>query len=178
MNNSTAVGTYYGVDWPAVTYGLKNGVDVTTDPSRWKLDTPGYKEIYSMWEHANFNMSAIKWTNYYPGTHFPKLIEDNLATYCGVTALRSWISRIDPGFMAPWHWDVDDNEAEYLKKGSIKRFSCFIENPSHGHIFILGNDYFYNQPIGTIVQWKNYKDWHSGINAGMTPKYMYHLLGY
>ena len=167
------------IDWNTVIDTLINpGVDITVDPAKWQLDTPGYNEIHVMWKSANFNMSAIKWINYYPGKHFDSTITDAVDKHVNVNIHRSWISRIDPGFFAPWHWDVDDNETEYLTKGTPVRYSCFIEKPAHGHIFIIGDDYYYNQPQGTLVKWDNYQAWHSGINAGMTPKYMFHLLGY
>ena len=171
--------TFNSINWDTVIETLvQPGVEITTDPSKWKLETPGYTEIYKMWDAANFNKSAIKWINYYPGQHFDNILIEQFAEEVNVKPLRAWISRIDPGFFAPWHWDVDDNEQEYLKHGTIKRYSCFIEKPAHGHIFIIGDDYYYNQPQGTVLEWKNYQDWHSGINAGMTPKYMLHLLGY
>ena len=167
------------IDWHNVIDNLvQPGVEVTTDPTRWNLDTAGYSEIYTMWKDANFNMSAIKWTNYYPCKHFNNNVVKQIAEHLNVNIYRSWISRIDPGFFAPWHWDVDDSEEEYLQKGNPVRYSCFIEEPAHGHIFIVGDNYYYNQPHGTLIKWNNYKDWHSGINAGMTPKYMFHLLAY
>jgi hypothetical protein len=167
------------IDWDTVIETLvQPGVDVTTNLTSRKDDTSGYSEIYSNWKNANFNMTAIKWTNYYPGVHFDSKITDSLAKHLNVNVHRSWISKINPGYFAPRHWDVDDNESEYLKKGTPVRYSCFIEKPAHGHIFIVGDNYYFNQPQGTLVKWDNYKEWHSGINAGMTPKYMFHLLGY
>ena len=181
MSKSTVpAGLCQHIDWDHCIEQLSilKGIEVTTDPSRWNLNTSGYQEIYDIWQRANFNAAAIKWTNYYPDQHFPNELPQQLANYLNVNIHRAWISRVDPGYCAPWHWDVDDNEQEYLKNGDIKRYSCFIEKPVHGHIFIIGDDYLYNQPQGTIVQWKNYKEWHSGINAGMSPKYMLHLLAY
>lgn len=167
------------INWDKVIADLPSvGTVVSTSPDRWDLSNPEYLKIYNQWKQADFNMDAIQWTNYYPGKHFDQIIIDELATELKVTTIRAWISCIDPGYMAPWHWDVDDNEAEYLKNGEISRYSCFIEQPAHGHIFILGDDYYFNQPQGTIVKWKNYKEWHSGINAGLTPKYMLHLLAH
>jgi hypothetical protein len=72
---------------------------------------------------------------------------------------------------------VDENEQEYLKSGEIKRYTVMLGPPAMGHIFILGNDYIYNTPIGSIFKWKNYKEWHAGTNAGLTPNYMFHILG-
>jgi hypothetical protein len=170
---------YDKVNWDSVIENLlppEN--EVTTDPAKWKLETPGYIDIYNTWKAAEFNMGAVKWVNYYTGKHFDQKIIDDLAEFVGVTELRSWISRIDPGYFAPWHWDVDDHETEFLKHGKLKRFSCFIKKPAHGQIFILNDVYYYNQPQGTLVEWPQYNDWHAGINAGMSPKYMLHLIGY
>jgi hypothetical protein len=157
---------------------LQKGIDITVDQSKWDLDTPGYTDVYEIWKKANFNSNSIKWINYYPGKHYDQHIVDDLANYLRVKTIRSWISRIDPGYFAPWHWDIDDKEKEYLSKGTLSRFSCFIEPPSMGHIFILGDQYYFNMPQGTLIKWNDYKEWHCGINGGLTPKFMFHLLAY
>lgn len=166
------------INWPKIIDSLTDGVDITADKSKWNLNTPGYLEIYKMWEEGNFNMSSIKWTNFYPGKHFEQSIEQTVAAELGITPLRSWISKIDPGYCAPWHWDVDDNETEYVSKGTIHRYSIFIEDPKPGHIFIINDQAYVNQKYGTVVKWLNYRDWHAGSNVGVEPKYMYHILGY
>jgi len=180
MTSFNRLGTYNKISWVDVTSNLlhQTGISITTDPSRWELATPGYLEIYKIWQEACFNPNAIRWTNYYPGKHFPNDIIDQICSHLKIDHIRSWISRLDPGYFAPWHWDVDDNEQEYLSKGEIHRFSIFVEPPTFGHIFILGNDYLINEPEGSIVGWKNHREWHSGINAGLKPKFMLHLLGY
>lgn len=157
---------------------LEQGVDVVFDKSRWNLNTPGYTDVYQLWKDSNFNENSIKWINYYPTKHYDKNIIDDLANHLKVETIRSWISRIDPGYFAPWHWDIDDKETEYLSKGNLIRFSCFIERPSMGHVFILGDQYYFNVPQGTLIKWSNYKDWHCGINGGLTSKFMLHLLAY
>jgi hypothetical protein len=91
---------------------------------------------------------------------------------------RAWISKVDPGFYAPWHWDADEKEQEYLDKGEVRRYSIFIGHKGLGHVFMLGKDYLYNLPKGSIFRWKDYKEWHAGMNAGLTPKYMFHIIGY
>jgi len=85
---------------------------------------------------------------------------------------------VEPGYMTGYHYDIDDNEKEYLKHGTLKRYSVFISKPSLGQIFILGNDYYFNNPQGTILKWGNYRDWHNGINGGLENKYMFHIIGY
>ena len=51
------------INWNQIINDLtsKQGVEVTTDPSRWNLDNPEYLKIYNQWIAADFNMSAIKW---------------------------------------------------------------------------------------------------------------------
>jgi hypothetical protein len=166
------------INWNEIISNLKDGIDITADKSKWHLETPGYLEIYQMWQDANFNLSSIKWTNYYPGKHFNQLVETGVAEDLGITPIRSWISRIDPGYCAPWHWDVDDNEQEYLSKGQLYRYSVFIDDPHPGHIFVIDNETFSNQHKGTVVKWRNYRAWHAGSNVGLTSKFMYHIIGY
>lgn len=180
MNSYIRLVPYNDIDWNKITNDLiiQDGVSITTDPSRWDLATEGYSEIYKLWQEAQFNTSAIKWTNYYPGKHFSQSVMDLISTHLKIIPIRAWVSRIDPGYFAPWHWDVDDNEQEYLAKGEIHRFSIFIEPPTFGHIFVVGNDYLINEPLGSVIKWINYREWHSGINAGMTPKFMLHILGH
>jgi hypothetical protein len=179
LNSSAFLGYYYRRNLLKITSNLTDGIPVTTDLSRWNLETTGYSEIYKMWQNAKFNPNSIKWINYYPDTHFDVDLVNDVAFYLRLTGVhRAWISRVDPGYYAPWHWDVDDNESTYLEKGQIKRYSVMLDKPAIGHVFILGEDYLYNTPVGAIFKWNNYKEWHAGINAGLTPKFMLHILGY
>lgn len=165
-------------NWNSIIENLKDGSDVTVDPGRWNLENLEYAKILDMWKKANFNLNSIKWTNYYPGVHFPQDVISKQIEYLKISHVhRAWISKIDPGFMAPWHWDVDDHEEEFLKQGQIIRYTVIIRQMANGHILIVGNDYYYNKPIDTIIKWSNYREWHSGINAGMEPSYMLHILG-
>lgn len=171
---------FLDVDWDEIIAHIttQDGVQITTDPARWKQDTPGYNEIYKLWGSAKFNPAAIKWTNYYPIIHFSETVIHRLAAHLGVKIHRAWISRIDPGYFAPWHWDVDDNESDYQKKGDILRYSCFIEPANMGHLIIIDDKYYYNMPQGAIIKWVSHNDWHCGINGGLTTKFMLHLLAY
>ena len=178
MKNCTLIDNINWIDWNNVIDQLHNGVRITSNFDNWDLNTPGYLEIYKLWNDANFNLASAEWINYYPETHYSATIVDKISNWLNVKPIRSWISQVNPGYYAPWHWDVDDNEQEYLKGGDIQRFSCFISNTCHGHIFMLGDDYIFNQQRGNLYKWNNYKEWHSGINAGMRPKYMFHLLTY
>jgi hypothetical protein len=162
------------IDWNNVMTKLKGGRVVTVDPASWNMNNPEYAEILKLWKDGNFNTDSVKWTNYYSTQE----IETVIASELNITPLRSWISCIEPGYMTGYHYDIDDSEEEYLKHGLLKRYSVFISNPSIGHLFILGKEYFYNNPQGTIVKWSNYREWHNGINGGLENKYMFHIIGY
>jgi hypothetical protein len=162
------------INWNSIIADLKDGRVVTVNPERWNMSNPEYKVMLDLWKDSNFNTDSVKWTNYYS----TKDIEKEIAEQVGVTPLRSWISCVEPGYMTGYHYDIDDNEKEYLTHGNIKRYSVFISQPSVGQLFILGHEYHYNKPQGTILEWTTYKDWHNGINGSLSNKYMFHLLGY
>lgn len=186
MINSKILGVYIDAGWDNVLANLGDSFQThtpsVTEWPAWETDNTekiGMKEVFDNWKKGNFNLKTIKWNNYYPYDNFSIDITTKLAEHLGLNGVhRSWISSIEPGFMAPWHYDYDDKEQEYLTKGTPKRFTCFISKPASGHIFILGEDYHFNNPQGTLVEWDNYKEWHSGINAGMITKYQFHLIGY
>lgn len=181
MNSSSKTGVYNKINWHELVDSLSvnPGKEIVVDFDNWNLATPGYSEIYKLWKDADFNPDSIKWINYYPEKDFDPAIVYKLSDYLNLAGIhRAWISKINPGFFAPWHWDVDEDEEEYKKHGEIKRYSCFISGCSLGHIFILGDDYYYNQNPGTLVKWKKYNEWHAGINGGLIPKYMLHIIGY
>ena len=162
------------INWNAVIANLKDGKDITVDPARWNMNNSEYADILKLWKDSNFNTNSVKWTNYYDTND----IENEIAETVGVTVLRSWISCVEPGFMTGYHYDIDDNEQEYLKYGDLKRYSVFMSEPSVGQLFILGSEYHYNKPQGSMLQWENYREWHNGINGSLSNKYMFHLIGY
>jgi hypothetical protein len=162
------------INWDSVISNLKDGRVVTVDPTRWNMNNPEYAEILKLWKDSNFNTDSVKWTNYYD----TKDLEAELAVQLNITPLRSWISCVEPGYMTGYHYDIDDNEKEYLTHGKIKRYSVFINQPSIGQLFILGNEYHYNKIQGSVLEWQNYREWHNGINGSLSNKYMFHLLGF
>ena len=181
LKDCVFLNTFKRVNWNSLIFNLnnQNGDPVTTNPERWNLDTSEYSEIYKMWKDSNFNPSSIKWINYYPNKHYEQDFIKDIQSYLRLSGIhRSWISRVDPGYFAPWHWDIDDNEKIYLQNGIPTRYSIMISESFPGQIFIIGRDYIYDCPQGSIFKWNDYKEWHCGINASMVPKYMLHLLAY
>ena len=175
MNNITLIDVIDWINWDEIINQLSNQEGVLA--TQWDVTKPKYKDIYKLWTDSNFNPMSIEWINYYPETHYSSTVVDRISNWLHIKPVRSWISRINPGYFAPWHWDVDDNEDEYLKNGDLYRYSCFIDNTPHGHIFMIGNEYITNPIQGSMYKWSDYREWHSGINAGITPKYMFHILG-
>jgi hypothetical protein len=162
------------INWDNIISNLTDGKVVTVDPARWNMGNPEYAEMLKLWKDSNFNTDSVKWTNYYDTTD----IEKNLASQFLITPLRSWISCIEPGYMTGYHYDIDDNEGEYIKLGKIKRFSVFVSKPSVGHLFIMGSNYYYNMEQGAVLAWPKYREWHNGINGSLANKYMFHIIGY
>jgi len=162
------------IDWNNVISNLTDGRVVTVDPARWNMDNPEYAEMLKLWQDNNFNTDSVKWTNYYN----TKDLETELAKRLHVTPLRSWISCVEPGYMTGYHYDIDDNEKEYLKHGELRRFSVFMNKPSIGQLFILGTNYYYDMEQGTTISWVSHREWHNGINGSLANKYMFHLIGY
>lgn len=162
-------------DWASLVESIKDheGVPITPDPKIWRMEVPAYSEIKKTWEEANYPDEMIKWINYYPGVHYTEEIDKLVCDHFNIGYRRSWISKIEPGYSAPWHWDVEDDPEDY--DGPL-RLSIFIQDCSPGQIFILGKeDCFYNMTAGDGIFWHRFNEYHIGMNAGLEPKYMYHL---
>jgi hypothetical protein len=161
-------------NWNNIIKSLTAGKVVTVDPTQWNMANPEYQQMLDLWKSKNFNTDSVKWTNFYN----TKEIENKVANELSITPLRSWISCVEPGYMTGYHYDIDDNEEEYLKHGLLKRYSVFINEPSVGQLFILGKDYYFNKYQGTILKWSSHREWHNGINGSLENKYMFHIIGY
>ena len=105
-----------------------------------------------------------------PGKQFDQSIVDAWNEFYGLDCKNVWISRIHPGRFAPIHWDVHDNEESIP---DCPRYHCHIGSPQWGHIFIAGNETFYNIPQGATYEWVDRKIWHAGTNCGVVPKYIW-----
>jgi len=147
--------------------------DITVDPSVWDLTNPDYKKMLTLWQDHNVNTASVKWTNYYIDAH----IQDLFSEQVDCRPMRSWVSRIDPGYMTGWHWDIDEYEQLYKKQGNLVRYTCFIDSPRLGQTFIIEDKCYHNMKQGSIIKWDNYNDWHCGANSGLEPNYMFHLVG-
>lgn len=169
------------INWSEIILSLnsKEGLCVSFEHSEnIPMQADGAYEIYNNFKKANYNFSVIRWYDYFPGEHFDKSVEDKFGEIVNCKPCRSWISRVDPGYYAPYHWDIDEKENEYLRMGSLKRFTCFITEPKFGQVMIVEDQCLYNQPVNTIYQWPSYRSWHAASNSGLEPQYLYQFLGY
>jgi len=173
MNSVITLDSLIDIDWVNIINNLNNGKEITAEPDIFDLNNPHYMKIYNTWRDADFNMNSVKWTNYYNYGDLTSVISSRL----NVTPLRSWISRLDPGYIAPWHYDVDEREDEYITKNA-QRYSCFISENRPGHVTIIGDDLFSNIETGRLIKWNNRLEWHTSMCACMIPSYMYHLIAY
>ena len=136
-----------------------------------------YREVIGTWQKAGYDLEKIQWWDYYPGEHFDISIQDKFADMVNAIPLRVFVSEVMPGACVPYHWDVEDHEAEWLKLGSLVRYVCFMDKPKFGHVLILEDQCFYNVEQHEVYQWNNYRSYHAGTNCGSEPYYLFHFLG-
>lgn len=171
------------IDWDSVIAGIEHQAPAYVGPSHKKGDNiPRLAEVTDLWERAKFvtvhedsKHGTVGW-DMFLSEQFGKPVADKFAEFVGLKKWTSaWISRINVGRMAPWHWDVNDHEKELSKISNIRRFHCHIGSPAHGHILLVEKEVFYNQPQGEVYEWPSRTMWHAGINCGLTPKYLFNI---
>jgi hypothetical protein len=169
------------IDWDSVIADLEKQTPAYVGPSHKEGDDiPGLYKVTDLWKRAGMKTEAeggtVAWDMFFPGTNFDKSIADKFAEFVGLEKYNScWISRIHIGRMAPWHWDVNDDEVNLAARTDIKRFHCHIGKPNHGHILLLEDQCFYNQQQGETYQWPSRTSWHAGMNSGLVPKYLFNM---
>ena len=153
---------------------------VERSEGNWK-DDPNllgkYHEIINTWDNAGYNLEEIEWWDYYPGEHFDIEIQNKFAEIVNAEPLRVFVSDVRPGTNVPYHWDVEDNEEEWLAQGDLKRWVCFMDKPRWGSVLILEDEAFHNVEQGKIYEWNNYKSYHAGTSMGIHHQYLFHFLG-
>ena len=173
------------IDWDKIIRSIvpmsgdKNTVALVVDrsePVATELVTE-YRTIIKTWQDANYDLEKIEWYDYYPGDHFDVEIQNTFAKIVEAVPKRVFISEVMPGRCVPYHWDVEDEEKEWLKEGKLVRYVCFIDKPKFGHVFLFKNVCFYNREQHEVHQWGHYKDFHAGTNCGTEPFYLFHFLG-
>lgn len=164
------------INWQNVINSIEQKPGLMLPNLQWT--NPHFLKILEMYNHIDYLKSSMQWINYYcddygehVNTEFGNFVKKP-------NYVKAWISRINPGYTAPWHWDIDDNEAEYLKHGDIIRFSCRINMNSAGQVAIVGDHAIHGGPVGDVYQWPDHRMWHGSVNTGLEPKYQFNYLAY
>jgi hypothetical protein len=178
------------INWDEVILACQQSADpdhntVTSVVDRSEAEAAGdqellqsYRDVIGNWEKAGYDLKQIEWYDYYPGKHFDYSIQEKFEELVGAKPLRVFVSEVWPGKMVPYHWDIEDFEAEWVKLGEMVRYVCFMQEQEPGHLFMLDEEIMYGMPKHSIYQWHSRKNWHAGANCGFKPYYLFHYLGY
>ena len=169
------------IDWNSIIQEIQDKTPTYVGPSHKEGDDiPNLSEVTDLWKLAGFKTihdgGNVGWDMFIAGDSFDQKVAEKFCEFVGIDSYTScWISRINIGYMSPWHWDVNDDEEILSKKQGIRRFHCHIGKPHHGHVLMVENQVFYNQPQGEIYEWPSRQSWHAGVNTGLIPKYLFNL---
>ena len=170
------------IDWQAVVDSLQDTPPGYVGPRHSKDDDIiGIKEMAKLWDDAGFKLikdgGTAGWDMFFPGEHFELDIVDRFSNFVNANCVNCWISRVNPGYMTPWHWDCNDNEDEWRKIPNLLRVTCNISRPQPGHAIMVEDFVVYNAEQGNVYQWPDRTNWHGGINCGFSPKYLLNYIG-
>lgn len=169
------------IDWDEVINTVKDQTPSYIGPSHKREDNiPGLDEVFDIWDRVGYKLlkdgGTVGWDMFLPDVNFDRSIVEKFADFVGLEDYNSaWISRINPGNFAAYHWDVHDNEEELSKLPDVKRWHCHIGKPEWGHVFCASDKCFYNQEQGATYVWHDRKLWHAGSNCGLEPKYLFNF---
>jgi hypothetical protein len=71
-----------------------------------------YREVIGTWEKAGYDLTQIEWWDYYPGEHFDIEVQHVFERMFNAKPRRVFVSKVMPGRMVPYHWDVEDKEKD------------------------------------------------------------------
>lgn len=170
------------IDWNAVIASIENQEPAYIGPRHKEGDVKavGLNEVADVWNKAGYvpayNGGNAGWDMFFPGHNFDQDVVTKFAEFVGVPGVtNAWIARIRPGYVAPWHWDVTDDETTLSSKKDTIRFHCHIQTPedSLGHSLILEDEIFYREQQGAVYKWPHRKSWHGASNCGIKPFYTF-----
>jgi hypothetical protein len=176
LGNSSVV-----INWQELIDSLEIQEPAYVGPSHSRKDNiPGVHDVLDKWDQAGYVLQAdggtAGWDMFLPNRNFDQKIVDKFADFIGATSYNSaWVSRVNPGMVVPYHWDVHDHEEELSTMGNFKRWHCHMSKPGFGHAFFADNKCFYNQEQGSVHEWDDRKLWHGGTNCGLVPKYIFNF---
>ena len=177
------IGVCDTIDWQGLLTSLEKTYAGYVGPRHdVGMDVPGIEEVGRPLRDAGYKTSNeggnMRWDMLLVGQQFDASIADRFCEYVGMESyINCWISRVNPGDVAPWHWDVTDDEATLDAGKPLRRFHAHVSGPENGHTIIVDDVCLYKQPQGAVWEWSSRKSWHAGANAGLTPKYLFNIWG-
>jgi hypothetical protein len=165
---------YVGVcplDWQQLIEQLETQKPYVGPKHKAGDNIPGLDEVTDLWNKAGYG-PTVSWDMFYPGDHFDINIVKQFAEWVNIPSYtNAWVSRVHPGYFAPQHWDVQDDEP----LPDTVRYHVHMSRPQFGHIFIAEDKCLYNQEQGATYKWSSRKAWHAGTNCGLVPKYIFNI---
>ncbi len=174
------IGNCKTINWQELVDSLK---DQQGDPRTYGVDfyinaDGRFNQVIDLWKQAGYDKSGtVEWINYYPGKHFNQDVISKFEEYTDTTCVKAWISKIKPGKYAPYHWDIDDHEEEYLKQGQLVRYTAHPCTPNKGQVLVVDQHVFHMEHQGNVYKWEDHRAWHGGGNCSFEPKYLFNFLG-
>lgn len=165
------------VDWNLLldTLKLQGGRPRGTDQADDIHHNPKVAALRKQWEESGYKDNhAISWIDY----TVPAPIVEQFANWLDVNPIGAWITSVPPGYIVPWHYDINDSETAMLAKGKILRYTCHISNPKFGQVFVLKDHVFHMEPQGNTYLWNDWQDWHGGMNMGLEAKFLFNFMAY
>lgn len=168
------------IDWTALIKSLENQKPAYVGPRHDVGDpVPGVDEVVGNLRKAGYTHGldggSASWDMFLPFTNFSEEIALEFAAWAGLDGYTNcWISRILPGYMAPWHWDVTDDE-NTLKYENHVRYHVNIGEYDPAHVFIIEDVCLHGQPQGATWKWPSRTSYHCGMNGGLSAKYLFNF---
>jgi len=171
------------IDWAALIKDLEKQHSAYIGPRHDAGHAvPGVEEVAKPLREAGYKMKHeggnASWDMYLANVNFDEEIVKKFMKFVGMQSYtNAWISKVKPGDVAPWHWDITDDEKTLNAMKEFDRYHCHISAPEPGHVLIVEDHCLYNQTVGATWKWPSRKSWHAGANAGLVPKYIFNIWG-
>ena len=168
------------IDWNELVRSLKHQSPAYIGPKHEVGDpVPGVDDVVGKLRAAGYKTRPeggnAGWDMFLPGNNFDQEIVKKIAEFVGLESYNNaWIARILPGQMAPWHWDITDDEASLAKKDII-RYHCHMQPQIDGHMLVVENQSYYGSQMGDVYRWPTRTSWHCAANCGYEPFYSFHI---
>lgn len=122
---------------------------------------------------------SLEFISYTRENGYSKDLDKRIGKLLGCKVFLSWVSKVNPGKCVAPH--IDDEEIYFANskhpKEKLVRYHIHVSKPSMGAAFFIGDDAYHAEEQGSVYQWPAIDSIHCGMNAGVKPKFLYHVLG-